>query len=71
MSKHAGIYVAFEARPDRISKGARAALCNRCGKLVAHHPLDSVGHELVCLNCANDIPQIREHIDRLAKERGE
>jgi hypothetical protein len=65
-----GLYVAFAPLQDRVKDGARITCCNRCGKLVGHWPRDSFGHEIVCLNCAADVPQIREHIDSLAKERG-
>ena len=66
-----GLYVAFRPTPERIGKGAKISTCKRCGKLVGHWPRDSIGHEIICLNCANDIPQIRRHIDELAKARGE
>lgn len=67
----AGIYVAFEPKAERIKRGARYRMCERCGKLVGHWPQDSAGHEIICLHCANDIPAIRSHIDQLAKARGE
>ena len=66
-----GLYVAFRPTPERVQQGARIATCRRCGKLVGHKPLDSAGHEIICLNCANDVPAIRKHIDQLAKARGE
>lgn len=67
----AGLYVAFRPTPERIASGARITTCKRCGKLVGHRPLDSMGHEIVCLSCANDISAIRRHLDELAKARGE
>jgi hypothetical protein len=66
-----GLYVGFSPIPDRVAKGCKITMCKRCGKLTGHWPRDSIGHEIICLNCANDVPQIRQHIDRLAKERGE
>jgi hypothetical protein len=67
----AGLYVAFKPTPERIANGARINTCKRCGKLVGHYPRDSFGHEIICLTCANDIPKIRQHLDQLAKSRGE
>jgi hypothetical protein len=67
----AGLYVAFKPTSERIASGARITTCKRCGKLVGHRPLDSVGHEIICLGCANDVPTIRRHLDELAKARGE
>jgi hypothetical protein len=67
----AGLYVAFEPKPQRIAEGAKITMCKRCGKIVGHWPRDSIGHEIICLNCANDIPQIRRHLDELAKSRGD
>jgi hypothetical protein len=67
----AGLYVAFRPTPERVASGAKITLCARCGALVGHRPADSVGHEIVCLNCANDVPAIRQHIDQLAKARDE
>lgn len=67
----AGLYVAFSPIPERIARGARITTCKRCSKLVGHWPRDSIGHEIICLTCANDIPAIRQHIDELAKARGE
>lgn len=67
----AGVYVAFRPTRERTEKGAKIALCNRCGKLVGHHPRDSFGHEIICLRCADDIPAIRQRLDQLAKARGE
>ena len=66
-----GLYVAFKPTPERIKKGARITTCKRCGKLCGHWPQDSVGQEIVCLNCANDVPAIRRHLDELAKARGD
>lgn len=66
----AGLYVAFRPTPERITAGAKITTCKRCGRLVGHHPRDSLGYEIVCLNCANDVQQIRRHIDELAKARG-
>lgn len=68
---HAGLYVAFKPTQERIQRGARVGTCRRCGKLVGHHPRDSAGHEIICLNCAYDVKAIRQHIDQLAKARGE
>jgi hypothetical protein len=67
----AGLYVAFEPKLERVGRGARITMCKRCGRLVGHWPLDSVGHEIICLKCADDVPQIRRHIDELAKARGD
>ncbi len=67
----AGLYVAFNPDRDRVARGCKITTCARCGKLVGHWPQHSLGHEIICLNCANDIPQIRRHIDQLAKERGQ
>lgn len=67
----AGLYVAFRATPERVEKGAKISTCNRCGELVGHYPKDSIGHEIVCLTCAIEVPQIRQHIDQIAKSRGE
>jgi hypothetical protein len=66
-----GLYVAFKPTPERIAKGCYVTACARCKKLVGYWPWDSAGHEIICLSCANDIPAIRQHIDALAKERGE
>lgn len=66
-----GLYVAFKPMPERIKAGARITTCKRCSKLVGHWPRDSVGHEIVCLGCANTIPAIRRHLDELAKARGD
>lgn len=68
---YAGLYVAFKPTPERIAGGARITTCRRCTKLVGHRPLDSLGHEIVCLKCASEVPTIRRHIDELAKARGE
>ena len=70
-ASNAGLYVAFNPTHERVSRGAKVALCNRCGKLVGHWPRDSIGHEIICLGCGNDIPAIRQRIDQLAKARGE
>jgi hypothetical protein len=67
----AGLYVAFNPTPERIASGAKITMCRRCGKLVGHRPLDSFGHEIICVKCANDIPTIRRHLDELAKARGD
>jgi hypothetical protein len=67
----AGLYVGFEPTSARIASGCHIRGCARCGKLTGHRPQDSVGHEVICLNCANDIPTLRRHIDQLAKERGD
>jgi hypothetical protein len=64
-----GLYVGFTPIEDRMKAGCKITTCARCGKLTGHWPRDSIGHEIVCLNCASDIPQIRRHIDQLAKER--
>lgn len=66
-----GLYVAFKPTKERIAKGCYLRPCARCGTLIGHWPQDSAGHEIICLNCANDIPQIRRHLDELAKARGE
>lgn len=66
-----GLYVGFSPIQQRIQQGCKITMCKRCGKLTGHWPKDSAGHEIICLNCAYDVPQIRQHIDRLAKERGE
>jgi hypothetical protein len=66
-----GLYVAFQPKPERVAKGAKITTCKRCGKLVGHWPRDSIGHEIICVGCANDIPTIRQHLDQLAKARGE
>ena len=65
----AGLYVAFNPTPERIAKGARVRMCERCGTLVGHWPQDSAGHEIICLKCADQIPAIRRHLDELAKAR--
>ncbi len=67
----AGLYVAFQPKPERISAGAKITTCKRCGRLVGHWPKDSIGHEIVCLSCANDVPAIRRHLDELNKARGD
>ena len=67
----AGLYVAFNPTDVRVKAGCKVALCQRCGKLCGHWPKDSIGHEIICLNCAQDVPAIRQHIDQLAKARGE
>lgn len=64
-----GLYVAFAPNPDRVARGARYSVCNRCSTIVGHWPQDSAGHEIICLACANEIPAIRQHIDELAKAR--
>lgn len=67
----AGLYVAFEPKPERIKAGAKFRMCERCGKLVGHWPKDSAGYEIICLSCANDVPAIRGRLDELAKARGD
>lgn len=67
----AGLYVGFAPIPERVAKGCKITMCKRCGKLTGHWPKDSHGHEIICLKCAQDVPQIRQHIDQLAKDRGE
>ena len=64
-----GVYVGFTPIQERIDRGCKITTCARCGKLTGHWPRDSIGHEIVCLNCASDIPQIRQRIDQLARER--
>lgn len=66
-----GLYVGFRPTPERMARGAYAATCKRCSEIVGHWPRESVGHEIICLKCANDIPAIRRHLDELAKTRGE
>jgi hypothetical protein len=66
-----GLYVGFRLTPERIGKGAYATTCKRCSKFVGHYPVDSVGHDVICLSCADEIPAIRKHMDELAKARGE
>lgn len=66
-----GLYVGFAPIKSRVEQGCKITMCKRCGKLTGHWPRDSIGYEIVCLSCANDVPQIRQRIDQLAKERGE
>jgi hypothetical protein len=65
------IYVGFSPIQQRVAKGCKITICKRCGKLTGHWPKDSIGSDVICLNCAYAIQPIREHVDRLAKERGE
>lgn len=65
-----GLYVAFKPTAERIGR-CYVTMCSRCSELVGHWPQDSAGHEIICLKCANDIPQIRRHLDELAKSRGD
>ena len=66
-----GLYVAFKPTNQRLERGAKVGVCARCPAIIAHFPRDSQGHEVICLKCANDIPQIARHLDRLAKARGD
>jgi hypothetical protein len=66
----APLYVGFLPTKERIAKGARVTTCRRCPDFVCHYPVDSVGYDVICLKCANDVPAIRKHIDELAKTRG-
>lgn len=65
----AGLYVGFNPTPERIANGCRAIICKRCSKLTGHYPQQSAGHDVICLKCADDVPEIRRHLDQLAKER--
>jgi len=64
-----GLYVAFEPTPERVARGARYGFCRRCGKIIGHWPQQSAGHEVICLNCAHDVPAIHRHLEQLAKSR--
>jgi hypothetical protein len=66
-----GLYLGFEPKAERIARGCYITTCRRCQKLIGHWPQDSAGHEIICVNCANEIPAIRRHLDELSKARGD
>lgn len=66
-----GLYVGFNPTQERVTRGCKITMCKRCGELTGHWPRDSIGHEIVCLKCADQIPEIRRHIDQLSKQRGD
>ena len=63
------LYVGFRPTPERVAAGAKVTACARCSAWVGHKPQESVGTEIVCLKCANDVPAIREHMDAISKGR--